>query len=197
MGNPNAPKKGVQKTVQPIRRKKDIKSISTLLKDKPRDHLLFTMGINNGLRTGDLLKLKVKDVSYLKPGESISIIENKTKKRNILMINKTVHKSLWNYIDKINPDEDAFLFNGRKGSAPLTIPSVNRLIKSWTSDINLPGKYGAHSLRKTFGYIQRMEYGTSYEVLCKRYQHSSPAITVRYLGIQDKEVDEILLHEIG
>ncbi len=197
MKNPNAPGKGVPKTVEPIRKKKDIKSISTLLKDKPRDHLLFTMGINNGLRTGDLLKLKVKDVIHLKPGESIQIIENKTKKRNILMINKIVHKSLQNYLQKTKPDEDAFLFNGRKGSAPITIPSINRLIKSWTSDINLPGKYGAHSLRKTFGYIQRMEYGTSYEVLCKRYQHSSPAITVRYLGIQDKEVDEILLHEIG
>ncbi len=155
------------------------------------------MGINNDLRTGDLLKLKVKDISHLKPGEHISIVENKTKKRNILMINKTVHKSLQTYFEKINPDDDAYLFSSRKGGAPLSVPSVNRLIKGWAGNINLQGKYGAHSLRKTWGYIQRVEFGTSFEIICKRYQHSSPAITMRYLGIQDKEVDEILLHEIG
>ena len=197
MKNPNAPLKGVKKTVQPIRKKKDIRSISRLLEDKPRDHLLFIMGINNGLRTGDLLKLKVKDVMHLKPGETIQIIESKTKKQNILMINKTVHKSLQNYLEKINPDEDAFLFSSRKGSAPLSVPSVNRLIKGWTSDINLQGRYGAHSLRKTWGFIQRTEHGTSFEVICKRYQHSSPAITMRYLGVQAKEVKDILLYEIG
>ncbi len=113
------------------------------------------------------------------------------------MINKTVYKSLQNYLEKISPDADAFLFSIRKGGAPLSVPSVNRLIKGWTSYINLKGRYGAHSLRKTWGYIQRMDYGTSFEVICKRYQHSSPAITMRYLGIQDKEVDEILLYEIG
>ena len=197
MSNKNAPKKGITKTVDPIRRKKDIKSISTLLKDKPRDHLLFTMGINNGLRTGDLLKLKFKDVWEKEPEESITITENKTKKQNILMINKAVHKSLRNYIEKTKPDGDAYLFSGRKGSDPLTVPSVNRLIKGWASDINLQGRYGAHSLRKTFGYIQRMEFGTSYEVLCKRYLHSSPAITMKYLGVQTEEVKDILLHEIG
>jgi hypothetical protein len=48
--------------------------------------------------------------------------------------------------------------------------------------------YGAHSLRKTWGYIQRTVYGVGFEILCKRFNHSSPAITMRYLGIEDKEV---------
>ena len=38
--------------------------------------------------------------------------------------------------------------------------------------------------------------GVSFEVLCKRFGHSSPAITMRYLGIDDKEVAGILLNEI-
>jgi hypothetical protein len=50
--------------------------------------------------------------------------------------------------------------------------------------------------RKTFGYIQRTKYGVSFEVLCKRFGHSSPAITMRYLGIDDREVKGILLNEI-
>lgn len=197
MKNPNAPGKGIEKTVEPIRKLKDIRSISRLLEDKPRDHLLFVMGVNNGLRAGDLLQLKVKDVINTIPGDSISIIERKTRKKNVLMINKMVFKSLQNYLDEIDPDENDYIFSSRKGGKPLSIPSVNRLIKTWTAQINLPGRYGAHTLRKTWGYIQRVKFGTSFEIICKRYLHSSPIVTMRYLGIQDKEVDEILLHEIG
>ena len=56
-GNPNHPKKGDRIAVDPIRKPKDIKAISKLTQDYPRDHLLFIMGINNGLRTCDLIKL--------------------------------------------------------------------------------------------------------------------------------------------
>ncbi len=34
------------------------------------------------------------------------------------------------------------------------------------------------------------------EVLCKRYNHSSPAVTMRYLGIEDKEVHGVLMNDI-
>ena len=73
---------------------------------------------------------------------------------------------------------------------------VNRMIKSWCRAINLPGNYGAHTLRKTFGYIQRTKFGVGFEVLCRRFNHSSPAITMRYLGITDQEVYSILQNEI-
>ena len=52
-------------------------SISKLLSDKPRNHLLFVMGTNNGLRTGDLLKLKVGDVRGMKVGDTLMINEGK------------------------------------------------------------------------------------------------------------------------
>ena len=70
------------------------------------------------------------------------------------------------------------------------------MVKKWVSEINLKGNYGAHSLRKTWGYIQRTTYGVGFEILCKRCNHSSPAITMRYLGIEDKEVQNILMNEV-
>ena len=42
---------------------------------------------------------------------------------------------------------------------PLIVQTVNRMLKAWTRAINLSGNYGAHSLRKSFGYVQRMHYG--------------------------------------
>lgn len=74
--------------------------------------------------------------------------------------------------------------------------TVNAKIKKWCRTLNLKGNYGAHTLRKTFGYIQRTKYGVGFEILCKRFNHSNPAVTMRYLGISDEEVIAILHNEI-
>jgi len=196
MNNPNHPKKGSVIVVQPIREIKDIENIKKLLSGNTRDGLLFCFGINNGLRMGDLLKIKVKNVKYLKVGETLSIKEEKTGKSNILMINKSCHKILKQYLDETKPDENDFLFKSRKGNSHLTVGSVNSMVKSWCKSINLKGNYGTHTMRKTFGYIQRTRFGVGWEILCKRFNHSSPSITMRYLGIEDKEVNNILMNEI-
>ncbi len=196
-GNANHPKKGDRIKVDPIRKIKDIKAISKLTQNNPRDHLLFIMGINNGLRAGDLIKLKVKDVQHMKICDILSIIESKTGKDNILVINKTVYKALRNYLDIVQPEDNDFLFASRKGNSHLQSQAVSKLVKKWAGAINLRGNFGAHTLRKTWGYIQRTVHGVGFEIICKRYNHSSPAITMRYLGIQDKEVHSILMNEIG
>ena len=196
MKNPNHPKLGSKILVHPIQNVKDIQSIKTLLSDKPRDLLLFTLGINNGIRVGDLLQLKVSDLKDLKPGDSIQIKESKTKKTNVLSINKEVHKTLRHFLVTQNPKGNEYLFKSRQGSRPITVMYVNRMVKSWCESINLSGNYGAHTLRKTFGYIQRTKFGVGFEVLCRRFNHSSPAITMRYLGITDQEVYSILQNEI-
>jgi integrase len=114
-GNANHPKKGDRIRVDPIRKIKDIKAISKLTSDNPRYHQLFIMGINKGLRAGDLIKLKVADIQHLKVGDILTIKEGKTGKDNILVIDKTVYKALRNYLEKMQPDDDAFLFASRKG----------------------------------------------------------------------------------
>jgi len=196
MKNPNHPKPGSKILVHPIQNTKDILSIKTYLAEKPRDLLLFTLGINNGIRTGDLLKLKVSDVKNLKPGDSIQIKESKTQKVNVLSVNKEVYKSLRHFLLTQTPKDDDYLFQSRNSAHALTVMSVNRMVKSWCKAINLSGNYGAHTLRKTFGYIQRTKFGVGFEVLCRRFNHSSPAITMRYLGITDQEVYSILQNEI-
>ena len=196
MKNPNHPKPGSKILVNPIQNPKDIQSIKTLLSEKPRDLLLFTLGINNGIRTGDLLKLKVSDIKDLKPGDSIQIKESKTQKVNVLSINKEVHKALRHFLVTQNPNDNDYLFKSQHRDTPLTVMVVNRMIKSWCKSINLPGNFGAHTLRKTFGYIQRTKFGVGFEVLCRRFNHSSPSITMRYLGITDQEVYSILQNEI-
>ncbi len=196
-GNANHPKKGSRIAVDPIRQIKDIKAISKMTSSNPRDHLLFVMGINNGLRACDLVRVKVGDLRYLKVGDTLTIKESKTGKDNILVVNKTVYKALQTHLETVRPDDDAYLFASRKGERHLQSQAVSKLVKKWTRAINLKGNYGAHTLRKTWGYIQRTMHGVGFEIICKRYNHSSPAITMRYLGIQDREVHGVLMNEIG
>ena len=113
------------------------------------------------------------------------------------MMNKSTHRVLKRYLDELKPADEDYLFKSAKGeNKPLTISSVNNLVKSWRRSVNLKGNCGAHTLRKTFGYIQRIQYGVGFEVLAKRFNHSNPRITMRYLGITDAEVNGILLNEI-
>ncbi len=157
------------------------------------------MGINNGIRAGDLLILKVGDVRYLKPGQVHQITEFKTKKKNVLVVNKSVRKVLDLYLSQDDyKDDHHFLFQSRKGeNLPLSVQSVHGLIKKWTQAINLKGNYGTHTLRKTWGYHQRVKYGVGFDVIAKRYNHSDPKTTMFYLGIEDKEVHTVLMNEIG
>lgn len=196
MPNPNHPKKGQSTRVEPIRRLEDVESIKKLLSDNPRDFLLFTMGVNNGFRVGDLLRLRVKQVRHLKPGDEITVKESKTGKLNTLMINKTTHKVLKKYLEETQPEDDDYLFYSRRTKQALTIGTVNAMVKRWCRAINLQGNYGAHTLRKTFGYIQRTKYGVGFEVLADRFNHASPATTMAYLGITRKEVSTVLMNEI-
>ena len=189
--------KGTKVKVNPVRKQKDVRAISKLLKGKPRDLLLWMMGINNGLRASDLVGIKVIQVQDLKVGEVLHIIESKTGKENILVINKPVYKALQWYLKEIKPDPSDYLFKSRKGKGSISSQSVGRLVKTWCNDINLQGNYGAHTLRKTWGYHQRVNHGVGFEILCKRYNHSSPSITMGYLGIESKEVHDILMNEIG
>jgi integrase len=196
--NSNHPKKGAKITVEPIRQLGDVKAIAIMLWSHPRNHLLFVMGVNNGLRIGDLLRLTIGDVSHLRVGETLRIKESKTGKENILVINKRVYKALQHFLNSQPHSAHEYLFASRKGqNIPLTISAVNRLVKKWTRAIHLYGNYGTHTLRKTWGYHQRVTYGAGFEIIAKRFNHSSPAVTMRYLGIEDKEVHEMLMNEIG
>ena len=109
-----------------------IQSIKKLLASRPRDLLLFTLGINNGIRTGDLLKLKISHVKYAKPPQAAQIRESRTVKANTLYINREVYKALRGHLEASNHSDDDYLFQSRRGhQKPLTIMTVNRMIKEW------------------------------------------------------------------
>ena len=80
--------------------------------------------------------------------------------------------------------------------APLTIQAVNAMVKKWTKMIHLDhGNYGAHTLRTAFGSCSAPDSG-GLRGLRQTVHHSSPAITMRYLGLTYDEVTEVPMNEI-
>ena len=183
--------------VEPITEVKHIKAIKKALKDHPRDRLLFVMGINSGMRVQDLLRLRIKDIHHKGIGDRVLLKEKKTGKENVLIINREIHDAISVFLQSEESGENEFLFKSRKGdNYPLSVFRVMHMVKAWTESIKLKGNYGAHTLRKTWCYMQRKEFGASWEVIAKRLNHSSPSITRRYLGVKEEEVEEVLLNNI-
>jgi integrase len=155
--NTNRPAKGSQIKVQPITKLKDIKAIKRSLVDKPRDFCLFVLGINTNLRASDLTKITVGMVKDKKAGDDLELKEKKTGKTRRITLNKSAVGAIQALL---LTDNQKHLFSSQRGSGPLLTPSINRLVKSWCKSINLKGNYGSHTLRKTFGYHQRVQLGT-------------------------------------
>lgn len=192
--NSNHPSKGDRIKVEPIRDLKDVKAIKRLLKDKPRDYCLFVLGINTNLRASDLLQITTGMVRGLKPGDEIELRERKTGKTRRINLNKACIDAIgWLLASRKYQDQDT-LFKGQRGT--LTVPSVNRLVKHWTSAINMRGNYGAHTLRKTFGYHQRVTFGRGIPELMTVFNHSSQRQTLDYLCVQPDEIKSLYENEL-
>jgi integrase len=194
--NPNHPEKGSKIKVEPIRKLKDIKSIKKQLNDNPRNYCLFAMGVNTALRAGDLVNIKVGDVRHLKAGDTLELKEQKTKKNRQVTLNKTVVDAIQCLIKDEKLKDNESLFKGQRGNQALTVPSVHRLVKSWCKSINLKGNYGSHTLRKTFGYHQRVTFSHDLATLVDVFGHSSQKQTLQYLCIQSDEIKSVYLNEL-
>ena len=189
--NPNHPRKGSTIKVEPIRHLKDIKAIKRLLQDSPRDFCLFTLGINTNLRASDLLAITA---GMVRNEEELVLKEKKTGKERRITLNTISQKAIQRLLDSRDYDDDDRLFQGQRG--PLTVPTVNRLVKAWCKVINLKGNYGSHTLRKTFGYHQRVTFGRGLPELMTVFNHSTQKQTLDYLCVQPEEIKDIYLNEL-
>jgi integrase len=195
----NHPRKGQCCTVEPIKNLEDIKRLKAYLYQKsPRDYLLWILASNNGLRMCDILRLKVGDLIDLEPNETIRVIESKTKKSNIVCLNRIAYDALNNYLRKgkhTKPDDWLFCSQMNPHKHIDTV-NVNLMLKSWCRKLGIKGNFGAHSCRKSWGYHQRVTFKTDITVIMKRFNHSSLDQTLRYIGLAEEEVNGILQNEI-
>lgn len=194
-GNPNRPAPGSQIKVEPIKETKDIKGIRKMLSGNHRDLALFIVGINTNLRASDLLSIKVGMVRGLKPMGEIELREKKTGKSRRISLNGACIEAIRGLLASRPYEDKDFLFRSQRGDV-LTVPSLHRLVKSWCREINLRGNYGSHTLRKTWGYHQRVTFGMGLPELMVCFNHSTQRQTLEYLCVQPEEVRSVYANEL-
>lgn len=194
--NPNRPKKGSSIKVAPITSIRTIKNIKEDLKDKPRDLCLFTLGINTNLRASDLKSITVVQVKHLQAADELVLKEKKTGKERRITLNNAVIKSIQSLLSSRQYEDDDPLFLSQRGGKALTVQAINVLVKDWCRKRKLKENYGSHTLRKTFGYQQRVKFGTSLPELMVMFNHSSQKQTLDYLCIQPQELKEAYMNEL-
>lgn len=177
--------------VNPIKDNRDIEKIKRYLlnQNKIRDYMLFVVGINVGLRIGDLLQIKIKDVQQ----ECIYVIEDKTNKRREIKINDSCKAAINKYLESLNNNysDNDFLFKSQKGAA-LDTRSVHKIIKHLCNDCKLKGNFGTHTLRKTFAYHLYMNNAANPQILpylMRILNHSSQSITLSYIGLTQETIN--------
>lgn len=173
--------------VEPLKKREDISKLEEYLaKISKRNRLIFIFGINSGLRVSDILSLNIGDV---KDKQSVVIREKKTGKYKKFPLNNKLKCLIKEYLEEIPSCRlNTPLFLGDKGSR-MHRSFVYRFLNEAVNVLKLEvGAIGTHSMRKTFGYHHYKKFN-DVALLQKIFNHSSPSITLRYIGISQEEID--------
>ncbi|MEY8353634.1 tyrosine-type recombinase/integrase [Lachnospiraceae bacterium 54-53] len=179
-------------TVEPIRNKAKIKQLYHYLNGiHPKYGLIFKFGINTGLRISDLLPLRVSDVYTEKGGfrEHLTVREQKTSKEKRIKLNDTLRKCLNSYVKEQRLEYRDYLFFSQKGGYLGRI-HVYKKLKEAGDALGIEN-IGTHTLRKTWGYWTYKISKYNIGLIMDTFNHGSSSVTLRYIGINQDQKDEL------
>lgn len=153
--------------------------------------LLIGCGAFFGLRISDLLGLTWEMVL----SDTFTLTERKTKKKRTIKVNENFQKHIVDcYKAMAIKDRNDYCFKSKKGTV-FSVQRINVKLKYIKVKYGLKiNNISTHTLRKTFGRKVFESAGEQSEMalvrLMELFNHSSVAITKRYLGIRQQELME-------
>lgn len=187
--------------VEGFSNKQDLGVFENRLKEKNEIfYLIWKVGVNLALRVSDVLKITVEEAKEYVESGVYNARDKKTKKQNLVKMNNVTIQALKRALEirensKVAKD-NKYLFVGQgnrvsNSLTPISRQAVDKYFKKAVDDENLKIEIGTHTMRKTWG---RLAYKKGYrlEEIMKRLNHSSADTTLLYLGITNKEIDNIV-----
>ena len=148
--------------------------------------LLIEFGVKTLLRYSDLNRIQWFDIVGK---DTLVLNEKKTNKRREITIGKSLRESIENSYNELKqPKEEEFVFQ-------YSLQHTNLLLKEGGRDVKIRNKnISSHSMRKSGSRLIWENNGHSDEYLIKLssiLNHSSTAMTRKYLGISREEIKDI------
>lgn len=157
---------------------------------KPNERIAtaLTLQANLGLRIGDVVKLRLSDIVLENGRYHLAITEEKTDKVRNFTVPSEVYIYIQNYALERSLKPKQRLFD-------LTVRTVQNHLQLTCEYLGLHG-LGTHSFRKFFA--QTIYENNNYDIVLIKelLQHSSVAITQRYVGVGSQRIEKALQNHI-
>lgn len=139
---------------------------------------------NLGLRISDILALRLADIVHDGNRYRLNIIEQKTGKARTFTVPLQIYQYIKLYCLENNIESNEVIF-------PITTRNVQKALKHVCDYLDIAG-VSTHSFRKFFATEIYRNNNYNVVLVQQLLQHSSAAVTQRYIGIQQKELENAL-----
>ena len=149
----------------------------------------LTLEANLGLRISDILQLRLSAIIRDGDRYRLNIVEQKTQKKREFTVPTDIYVYIQKYALDNNISPTAKLFD-------ISERAVNKHLKAICDYLGYEG-IGSHSFRKYFA--TSIYTNNNYDINLVRVllQHSSTTTTQRYIGLQEKHIEEALQNQIN
>lgn len=156
------------------------------LQPNPRVATALVVEANTGLRIGDVLSLKLNDIIKDRNRYRFDIVERKTGKKRTFTVPDSIYEYLKEYCDKFEISYDAVIF-------PITERYMQKHLAKVCDHLGEGYEHiGTHSFRKMFATKCYEASGNDIELVRRLLQHSSVAVTRRYLSLSEEKIESVL-----
>lgn len=153
-----------------------------------RDRAIIEMLYSSGVRVGELISLKIKDMDF--KGKTVNVL-GKGKKERLLPVTAQAIDSIENYLMK-RPNgkkSDSIIFCNLKGE-PLTERGVQYIIDTLAKNCGIYRKITPHMLRHSFA-THFLENGMNLRYLQALLGHSNLSTTEIYTHLSIEELTKV------
>ena len=139
---------------------------------------------NLGLRISDIVKLRLCDIVRDGDRFRLEIVEKKTGKSRVFTVPLVIQQYIENYCLRNGIRRDELLF-------PLTERAIQKQLAIVCDYLGYDG-ISTHSFRKWYATEIYKSSGYDIALVQRLLQHSSAAVTQRYIGIEPQRIEQAI-----
>lgn len=139
---------------------------------------------NLGMRISDIIKLRLKDIVLDGDRYRLEITEQKTGKKRVFTVPLVIQQYIENYCLRNGISKDDLIF-------PITERAVQKQLAIVCDYLGYSG-ISTHSFRKWYATEIYKNSGYDIALVQRLLQHSSAAVTQRYIGIEPERIEEAI-----